>query len=51
MSFEIRVLGDPVLRQTAAVIEEIDGRIAQMVTDLVPAMYQAEGIGLAAPQV
>ena len=51
MTFEIRVLGDPVLRQTAATIEEIDGRIAQMVTDLVPAMYQAEGIGLAAPQV
>ena len=51
MPFEIRVLGDPVLRQTAATIEEIDGRIAQMVTDLVPAMYQAEGIGLAAPQV
>lgn len=51
MTFEIRVLGDPVLRQTAATIEEIDGRIAQMATDLVPAMYQAEGIGLAAPQV
>ncbi|MAK25507.1 MAG: peptide deformylase [Acidimicrobiaceae bacterium] len=51
MSYQIRLMGDPVLRQTAASIEDIDGRIAKMVEDMVPAMYQAEGIGLAAPQV
>ena len=44
-------MGDPVLRQEAKSIENIDGRIVQMVDDMVPAMYQAEGIGLAAPQV
>ena len=44
-------MGDPVLRQEAKSIDNIDGRIVQMVDDMVPAMYQAEGIGLAAPQV
>ena len=51
MSYQIRVMGDPVLRQEAKSINNIDGRIVQMVDDMVPAMYQAEGIGLAAPQV
>ena len=51
MSYQIRVMGDPVLRQEAKSIENIDGRIVQMVDDMVPAMYQAEGIGLAAPLV
>ncbi len=51
MSYQIRVMGDPVLRQEAKSIENIDGRIVQMVDDMVPAMFQAEGIGLAAPQV
>ena len=51
MSYEIRLLGDPVLRQVAAPIEEIDGRIARMVDGMMPSMYAAEGIGLAAPQV
>jgi peptide deformylase len=51
MSYKIRVLGDPVLRQEAISIENIDGRIVQIVKDMVPAMYEAEGIGLAAPQV
>jgi len=51
MSYQIRVMGDPVLRQEAKLIDDIDGRIVRMVDDMVPAMYEAEGIGLAAPQV
>jgi len=51
MTYEIRLFGDSVLRQTAAEITDIDGRIARMAHDMVPAMYSAEGIGLAAPQV
>ncbi len=51
MSYRIRVLGDPVLRQEAVPIEDIDGRIVRMAEDMVPAMYEADGIGLAAPQV
>ncbi len=50
-AYEIRLMGDPVLRQRAAEITEIDGRVARMVNDMLPAMYEAEGIGLAAPQV
>ena len=50
-TFEIRLMGDPVLRQRAAEITEINGRVARMVDDMLPAMYEAEGIGLAAPQV
>ncbi|WP_419911247.1 peptide deformylase [Candidatus Poriferisodalis sp.] len=50
-TFEIRLMGDPVLRQRAAEITDIDGRVARMVDDMLPAMYEAEGIGLAAPQV
>ena len=51
MSYRIRVLGDPVLRQEATPVEDIDGRVVRMVEDMVPVMYEAEGIGLAAPQV
>ncbi len=51
MSMEIRTFGDPVLRQIATPIDDIDGKIVQMATSMFPAMYEAEGIGLAAPQV
>ena len=51
MSYQIRLFGDPVLRQTATEITDIDGRVARMAHDMVPAMYEAEGLGLAAPQV
>lgn len=50
-AYEIRLMGDPVLRQRAAEVADIDGRIARMAADMLPAMYEAEGIGLAAPQV
>lgn len=48
---ELRYFGDPVLRQVATPVDDIDGKIARMATDMFPAMYAAEGIGLAAPQV
>jgi peptide deformylase len=44
-------MGDPVLRQKAKVVDEIDGTIARIVSDMFPAMYEVEGLGLAAPQV
>jgi peptide deformylase len=50
-SFDIRVIGDPVLRQRAQEIEEIDGSLARLVDDMLNTMYEAPGIGLAAPQV
>jgi peptide deformylase len=50
-SFEIRTIGDPVLRATAEEITDIDGRLVRLVDNMLDAMYEAPGIGLAAPQV
>jgi len=50
-TFTIRVYGDPVLRQRAAEVTEIDGSLVQLVDDMIDTMYAAPGLGLAAPQV
>lgn len=50
-SYEIRLFGDPVLRQATAEVAEIDGRIARLANDMVETMYAAPGAGLAANQV
>lgn len=47
----IRVWGDPVLRQPAAPVEEIDDALLKLVDDMLQTMYDAPGVGLAAPQV
>jgi peptide deformylase len=49
--FEIRVFGDPVLRQPAPDVTEIDGALAKLADDMIVTMYEAPGVGLAAPQV
>jgi peptide deformylase len=51
MPREIRVYGDPVLKQRAAEITDIDGKIARLADEMLTAMYAAPGLGLAAPQV
>lgn len=48
---EIKILGDPVLRQPAHEVDELDGEIRKLVKEMFETMYHAEGIGLAAPQV
>ncbi len=47
----VRLMGDPVLRRHAAEVTEINGCVARTATNMVLTMYQAGGIGLAAPQV
>ena len=42
---------DDRLRTKAAPVENVDGRIAQLVDDMLDTMYAAPGIGLAATQV
>ena len=49
--YDIRLVGDPVLRQPAIEVTEIDGRLVQLAEDMIATMYEAPGIGLAAPQV
>lgn len=49
--YRIRVFGDPVLKQRAEEVTNIDGRIAQLAEDMHVAMKEAHGVGLAAPQV
>lgn len=51
MSLSIRIFGDPVLRQQAKDVTDIDGRLVALVDDMVDTMYAAPGLGLAAPQV
>ncbi len=43
--------GDAVLRQKAKRVPSIDGSIQQLIDDMVETMRQADGVGLAAPQV
>jgi peptide deformylase len=47
----IRQYGDPVLKQATKDVEEIDGRLAKLVDDMLETMYDAPGVGLAANQV
>ena len=47
----IRVYGDPVLRRVAEEVTDIDGAMADLCQQMFAAMYEAPGIGLAAPQV
>ena len=47
--YSIRVVGDPVLRQRAAEVTTIDGRLAKLADDMIATMYDAPGVGLAAP--
>ena len=49
--YAIRQYGDPVLRQLATDVDEIDGTLAKVCGDMLTTMYEAPGIGLAAPQV
>lgn len=48
---EIRVLGDPVLRQSTIPIGEVTEELRRLADDMMETMYAARGIGLAAPQV
>jgi len=50
-TYPVRVFGDPVLKQRAKDVTDIDGQLARFVDTMVDTMYEASGIGLAAPQV
>ncbi len=48
---KIRILGDPVLREKARPVREIDGELQKLIEDMAESMYGAKGLGLAANQI
>jgi peptide deformylase len=48
---EIRLFGDPVLREVAAPVTDFDKQLRTLVGDLTETMLEAPGSGLAAPQL
>lgn len=49
--FQIVNYPDPVLREKAREVQKITPQIGKLVTNLVDTMYDAAGVGLAAPQI
>jgi peptide deformylase len=47
----IIIAPDPRLKQKAEPVERVDAAIVRLMDDMVESMYQANGIGLAAPQI
>ncbi len=47
----IRTIGDEVLTKQCKPVKEVTPRIKTLIEDMIDTMYEAEGVGLAAPQV
>lgn len=47
----IRVNGDELLRKTSKKVEKIDEKLLVLIEDMKETMYEADGVGIAAPQV
>jgi peptide deformylase len=51
MIYQIVKYGDPVLERPAAPVTEFDDKLKKLVADMFESMYEAQGVGLAAPQI
>ncbi len=51
MIHEIRLYGDPVLRKKAVAVTEFDEELRELAADMLETMADANGAGLAAPQI
>lgn len=51
MKLPIVKYGDPILQQEGEQITNIDGQLAEFIGNMFETMYDAKGVGLAAPQV
>jgi len=49
--YTIRLFGDPVLKQKAGEIDDVDGALVRLADDMAVTLHEASGLGLAAPQV
>ncbi|MCR5503826.1 MAG: peptide deformylase [Lachnospiraceae bacterium] len=47
----IRTMGDPVLTKPCKEVKEMTDRTRELIDDMLETMYDADGVGLAAPQV
>ena len=47
----IRIAGDPVLEKVCREVKEVTPKIRELIDDMFETMYDAAGVGLAAPQV
>ena len=47
----IRTIGDPVLNKKCKEVKEMTPRIQELIDDMFDTMYEANGVGLAGPQV
>ena len=47
----IRTIGDEVLQKECKPVKEVTERIHEVINDMLETMYEADGVGLAAPQV
>jgi peptide deformylase len=48
---DIRHVGDPVLRTPAEPVTEFDRELRRLIDEMFEAMYDADGVGLAGPQI
>lgn len=48
---QIRTIGDEILTKECKPVKEMTPRIAELIEDMFETMYEANGVGLAAPQV
>jgi peptide deformylase len=51
MIYPIVKFGDPVLETVAKPVTEFDDKLKKLVEDMFESMYEAHGVGLAAPQI
>ena len=49
--FSIVKIGDPVLREKAHEVKEVNDTIKKLLKNMADTMYDAKGVGLAAPQI
>ena len=48
---KIREIGDPVLNKVCREVTEVNDHTRELIEDMLDTMYEANGVGLAAPQI
>ena len=51
MEYEVRIYGNPALREKSVPVESVDDSIRRLVKDMLTTMYRSNGLGLAAEQI